>query len=151
MFDSLLRCSSSKRMAAMAAMTMVSQSMPYRITQAETSKKTNDANEVAESKLERNKDTNMFQNQCLERQMYKPKLPYPAWDYNWDGKVVDGTTDLEGHRSGKARKQKGKTRHIILVRHGQYDETFHEDEKRKLTALGRIQATKTGKRLGMLL
>lgn len=135
----------------MAAMTMASQSMPYATTQAEASKETHDANDDPQSKLERNNDTTLFQNQCLERQMHKPKLPYPAWDYNWDGKVIDGTTDLEGHRSGKARKKTGKTRHIILVRHGQYDETFPEDEKRKLTALGRRQASKTGKRLGMLL
>ena len=138
-------------MAAVAAMTMASQSLPYRTTHAEASKETNDDNDGPHSKLEPNKDTTLFQNQCLERQMYKPKLPYPAWDYNWDGRVIDGATDLEGHRSGKAHKQKGKTRHIILVRHGQYDETCPEDEKRKLTALGRIQATKTGKRLGIVL
>ncbi|KAL3945801.1 MAG: hypothetical protein SGBAC_000073 [Bacillariaceae sp.] len=147
MFRSLLGCPSSKRMTAMTAMTMASQSMPYGTTQAEASKETHFANIDPQSKLERNKDTTLFQNQCLERQMHKPKLPYPAWDYNWDGKVIDGTTDLEGHRSGKARKQMGKTRHVILVRHGQYDETFPEDEKRKLTALGRRQASKTGKRL----
>jgi serine/threonine-protein phosphatase PGAM5 len=56
-------------------------------------------------------------------------------------------TSLEGHRQGKARGMPGKTRHIILVRHGQYDETSHKDEKRKLTPLGRLQATKTGQRL----
>ncbi|CAJ1952554.1 unnamed protein product [Cylindrotheca closterium] len=147
MFGSLLRCSSSKRMAGMAVVTMASQSLPYRTTHAEASEETNDDNDVPHFRLERNKDKTLFHNQCLERQMYKPKLPYPAWDYNWDGKAVAGATDFEGHRSGKACKQKGKTRHIILVRHGQYEETFPEDENRKLTALGRRQATKTGKRL----
>lgn len=90
----------------------------------------------------------LFEKQCLKRQLHQPKVPYPAWDYNWDDRAIPGKTDLEGHKSGKARKVKGKTRHIILVRHGQYDETYNEDEKRKLTPLGRVQATKTGKRLG---
>lgn len=39
------------------------------------------------------------------------------------------------------------TRHIILIRHGQYDETYKEDELRTLTPLGRAQALKTGERL----
>lgn len=39
------------------------------------------------------------------------------------------------------------TRHIILIRHGQYDETHKEDELRTLTSLGRAQAQKTGERL----
>jgi len=133
-------------MAAAAGMAMASQSMPISKSQTEASKQTTNSNDDPQ-KLKGNRDSALFQNQCLERQMYKPKLPYPAWDYNWDGKVIKGITDLEGHLSGKARKRKGKTRHVILVRHGQYDETFPEDEKRKLTALGRIQATKTGKRL----
>ena len=150
MFGSLLRnCSGSQRiMASVAGMTIASQSMLISTTHAENSKKP--TGDDPKSKSEPKKDTKLFQNQCLERQLFNPKLPYPAWDYNWDGKAIEGVTDLEGHRSGKARKQKGKTRHIILVRHGQYDETFPEDEKRKLTPLGRIQATKTGQRLGML-
>lgn len=90
----------------------------------------------------------MFENQCLKRQMRVPKIPYPAWDYNWDGKETHETS-LEGHRRGlhKTMAAGKKTRHIILVRHGQYDETFKEDELRKLTPLGRLQAIRTGKRL----
>ena len=43
------------------------------------------------------------------------------------------------------------TRHIILVRHGQYDETHREDEKRILTSLGREQARATGRKIaGMI-
>ena len=80
--------------------------------------------------------------------MFQPKLPYPAWNYNWDGRMVPGKTDLDGHKTGEAKTVKGKTRHIILVRHGQYVETSSDDESRKLTKLGRLQATKTGKRLG---
>jgi len=42
-------------------------------------------------------------------------------------------------------------RHIILVRHGQYDETHKEDEKRILTPLGREQAELTGKRIAEII
>jgi hypothetical protein len=61
-----------------------------------------------------------FQGQCLKRQLWRPKLPYPAWDYDWDGHMVPDTT-LEAQAKGV--KVRGKTRHIILIRHGQYHET----------------------------
>lgn len=41
----------------------------------------------------------------------------------------------------------GVTRHVILIRHGQYNEQEKLDENRKLTPLGREQADYTGKRL----
>lgn len=44
----------------------------------------------------------------------------------------------------------GKTRHVILVRHGQYDETSKDDMLRKLTPLGRLQAERTGARLARM-
>jgi serine/threonine-protein phosphatase PGAM5 len=104
----------------------------------------------------------LFEGQCLKRQMHKPMVPYPAWDYNWDGKVTADTT-LEAFRTGgnymkgdsnktslNDQRRSGKTRHIILVRHGQYDESSKEDEYRKLTPLGRQQAIQTGKRLAEL-
>jgi serine/threonine-protein phosphatase PGAM5 len=48
-------------------------------------------------------------------------------------------------------RKHGVTRHIICIRHGQYDETYKEDGKRVLTALGRHQAALTGQRLAALL
>eukprot|EP00549_Striatella_unipunctata_P009754 CAMPEP_0118688216 /NCGR_PEP_ID=MMETSP0800-20121206/8799_1 /TAXON_ID=210618 ORGANISM="Striatella unipunctata, Strain CCMP2910" /NCGR_SAMPLE_ID=MMETSP0800 /ASSEMBLY_ACC=CAM_ASM_000638 /LENGTH=249 /DNA_ID=CAMNT_0006585455 /DNA_START=12 /DNA_END=758 /DNA_ORIENTATION=+ len=66
------------------------------------------------------------------RQLWKPPLPYPLWAYDWDKR------DLTNTRI---------TRHIVLIRHAQYDETHEEDEKRKLTPLGIKQAELTGKRL----
>ncbi|GMH54139.1 hypothetical protein TL16_g01612 [Triparma laevis f. inornata] len=70
-------------------------------------------------------------------QKFNPKVEYPLWDHDWDGK-----------KEVKApSRSKGVTRHIIMVRHGQYDETFKEDEKRILTPLGREQAAATGKRI----
>ncbi|EGB10342.1 hypothetical protein AURANDRAFT_5074, partial [Aureococcus anophagefferens] len=43
------------------------------------------------------------------------------------------------------------TRHIILVRHGQYDESSKDDERRVLTGLGRDQAVATGHKLRAVL
>jgi len=45
----------------------------------------------------------------------------------------------------------GVQRHIILVRHGQYDETHRDDARRKLTPLGRKQAEITAARLASML
>lgn len=92
------------------------------------------------------KDEELFENQCLKRQMYIPKVPYPAWDYNWDGNETPETS-LEAAKQGRGQAVKGKTRHVILVRHGQYDESSEKDEERILTPLGRLQAIQTGKRL----
>ena len=89
---------------------------------------------------------------CLKRQIRIPKIQYPAWDYNWDGNMTpvsspESVATAEGLRESKVT---GKTRHIILVRHGQYDETHKEDGKRILTPLGRRQAIQTGQRLAIL-
>lgn len=94
--------------------------------------------------------------------MWRPRLEYPLWDYDWDGRhppPIDIDQDqassvsstfknftTEVQRDRHIRKH-GITRHIILIRHGQYDETYPEDEKRVLTPLGRKQAQLTGKRL----
>jgi serine/threonine-protein phosphatase PGAM5 len=117
-------------------------------------------------------DDELFEGQCLKRQMHKPALPYPAWDYNWDGRMTPGTT-LEAFRNGtqtiaslepdqesseegnnldskpKRGRRKKKSRHIILVRHGQYEEKA-EEKDRILTPLGRYQARATGRRLAQL-
>ena len=125
---------------------------------------------LAESKEESNfekeygSEEGMFHGQVLKRQMRIPVMPYPLWDYNWDGKMTSDTS-LEAFREGRAnpsstkqkgkdgsyqgnrKSRKGKTRHLLLVRHGQYHEKHKEDEHRRLTPLGRLQAIKTGKRL----
>lgn len=79
-------------------------------------------------------DEPMFHGQCLERQLHKPKVPYPAWDDTWDDES----------------RNKNKTRHILLIRHGQYDESSKDDALRILTPLGRRQADLTGQRLALL-
>eukprot|EP00523_Entomoneis_sp_CCMP467_P012533 CAMPEP_0168787822 /NCGR_PEP_ID=MMETSP0725-20121227/12005_1 /TAXON_ID=265536 /ORGANISM="Amphiprora sp., Strain CCMP467" /LENGTH=354 /DNA_ID=CAMNT_0008838053 /DNA_START=42 /DNA_END=1106 /DNA_ORIENTATION=+ len=86
------------------------------------------------------------------RQKWQPKVEYPLWDHNWDGKMPESTgSDEEDRKRMRYIRKNGVTRHIILVRHGQYDETHKEDEKRKLTALGRLQADLTGRRLAEML
>lgn len=57
----------------------------------------------------------------------RQKPRYPEWDENWDG-------------LGRS----GARRHILLVRHGHYDETG-------LTNLGRLQAEVTGMRIKELM
>jgi len=93
----------------------------------------------------------LFYGQCLKRQVYNPQVPYPAWDYNWDGRMTaDTTLEALSNKEHQKKINKGTTRHVIFIRHGQYDETHEEDDKRVLTALGRIQAELTGRRLAIM-
>jgi hypothetical protein len=98
-----------------------------------------------------------------KRQLFRPKLEYPLWDSNWDGKEpvvvsssIDGgtTTNTELDRpqmTTRMIRKNGITRHIILVRHGQYNETSRNDEHRTLTPLGIQQAHLTGQRLASMI
>lgn len=87
-----------------------------------------------------------------KRQLYVPTKEYPLWDANWDHKQPTPLADKEEERKKQRDIRKyGTTRHIILVRHGQYDETHKEDEKRILTSLGREQADLTGKRIAEMI
>jgi hypothetical protein len=59
-----------------------------------------------------------------KRQLWQPKVEYPLWDNNWDGRELPSTGVKEDDRQ-RARhiRKTGVTRHVILIRHGQYDET----------------------------
>lgn len=87
-----------------------------------------------------------FHNLFPVRQLCVPKKAYPLWDEDWDG-----NQESRSKTSYKELRKEGVTRHVILIRHGQYDETSKEDEKRKLTELGRKQAELTGMRLNDIL
>jgi hypothetical protein len=89
-----------------------------------------------------------------QRQIHEPFLPYPAWDYNWDGRQTPFTSPeflMHGSDAFAASKTHGTTRHILLIRHGQYDESAsHDDHQQRLTPLGRHQAALTGQRLAIV-
>ena len=75
------------------------------------SNKGNDKKDGSEEKI--------FHGLFPERQLWKSKMPHHVlWDDNWD--------DLEPADDSNHRliRKNGVTRHIILVRHGQYDETY---------------------------
>jgi hypothetical protein len=59
-----------------------------------------------------------------KRQLWQPKVEYPLWDINWDGRELPSTGDeKEDRQRARHIRKTGVTRHVILIRHGQYDET----------------------------
>mmetsp|Transcript_25396 Transcript_25396/g.53108 ORF Transcript_25396/g.53108 Transcript_25396/m.53108 type:complete len:468 (+) Transcript_25396:63-1466(+) len=107
----------------------------------------------------------MYHGLFPRRQLWRPRLEYPLWDNDWDQRrppPIDKLESEEGEGENSKPKmteaqrdryirKKGVTKHIILIRHGQYDESHPEDSKRLLTPLGRKQAELTGVRLGKLI
>ena len=83
--------------------------------------------------------------------------PSCEWNYNWDCREPsclveplpqDPTPEQQNSFNEKISKHKPKaTRHLILIRHGQYHLDGLTDPDRKLTPLGREQAKLTGDRL----
>ena len=73
---------------------------------------------------------------------------WPKWDYNWDRRdpAKLSETDENNNKEIKPRA----SRHLILVRHGQYNLDGETDSQRYLTDLGRSQASGTGMRLAEL-
>lgn len=80
------------------------------------------------------------------------------WDFNWDKREPESlikplkgrfrTDEEENTYNEKVEKSKSSaTRHLILVRHGQYCLSGKKDEERFLTPLGREQARCTALRL----
>jgi len=75
--------------------------------------------------------------------------PTHKWDDNWDKRqfIKTDTPKGEGDGDNNVEKKPTATRHIILIRHGQYNLKSEADEDRILTELGRVQADLTGARL----
>lgn len=90
--------------------------------------------------------TQYFDNLFPLRQLFQPSKPYPLWDDDWDGKQEERWA-----MSSKELRKNGKTRHVILIRHGQYEEADPEDEKKVLTPLGREQSRLTGIRIAEMI
>ncbi|XP_048752657.1 serine/threonine-protein phosphatase PGAM5, mitochondrial-like isoform X2 [Ostrea edulis] len=83
--------------------------------------------------------------------------PSVKWDDNWDRRNPESLVKpLRSHPSEKETKDRANeiekqkptaTRHLILIRHGQYNLDSKEDSERILTQLGRKQADYCGRRL----
>jgi len=82
-----------------------------------------------------------------KRQLWKPRVEYPLWDKNWDERDPENNDYQEKNCK---LYQNSVTRHIILIRHGQYHQS-HDPEKRILTVLGKEQAELTGARLAEMI
>ena len=63
------------------------------------------------------------------------------WDSNWDHRVESKENEKEGAENGK----RGTSRHILLIRHGNYERNAAGEKV--LTTAGRWQAALTGQRL----
>lgn len=99
------------------------------------------------SEKENNNNSNQTYYNFPANQKFIPTKPYPLWDSNWDYLGILQKNSREKNLQDDSFDRPKVTRHIILVRHGQYVMDDKEDEKRILTALGRVQAKETGKRL----
>jgi phosphohistidine phosphatase SixA len=99
--------------------------------------------------MDSNAGNDFYHGYFPKRQLFRPIYEYPIWNTNWDLRepiVTTGNEDEQKQRNRQIRKN-GTTRHIILIRHGQYDETSKDDTKRTLTPLGIQQAHYTGQRI----
>jgi serine/threonine-protein phosphatase PGAM5 len=63
-----------------------------------------------------------------KRQLFQPRLEYPLWDNDWDDYRPDAKMEVvfdseeERRQHFRHLRKNGITRHIILIRHGQYEE-----------------------------
>ncbi|XP_037830605.1 serine/threonine-protein phosphatase PGAM5, mitochondrial isoform X2 [Kryptolebias marmoratus] len=80
-----------------------------------------------------------------------------SWDFNWDkrdpsvlsnGKKRESVTEDPSSEQDNGKPK--ATRHILLIRHSQYNLSGSSDKERILTPLGREQAELTGRRLAAL-
>ncbi|XP_063929716.1 serine/threonine-protein phosphatase Pgam5, mitochondrial isoform X2 [Zophobas morio] len=86
---------------------------------------------------------------------YEPSA-YAKWNDNWDhrspkylinSKVYKNETESNRINEEIMSQKPKSVRHIILIRHGQYNVEGQTDAERTLTRLGKVQAEYTGKRL----
>ena len=67
------------------------------------------------------------------------------WDSNWDKMAPKPKHPSEGGE-GEVQPASTASRHLILIRHGQYEHWHKDSEKKVLTELGRQQASATGEK-----
>jgi hypothetical protein len=102
---------------------------------------------------------NAIQNHFNDHLSNNSMFSTQKWDYNWDKrepfslvKPLKGSFRIsekdENNYNEKLEKAKAiATRHLILIRHGQYNMNGESDATRSLTQLGRDQANHVGLRL----
>uniref|UniRef100_A0A6G1SMS7 Serine/threonine-protein phosphatase PGAM5, mitochondrial n=1 Tax=Aceria tosichella TaxID=561515 RepID=A0A6G1SMS7_9ACAR len=88
---------------------------------------------------------------------FNPNLPKTSWDYDWDkrdpaslvppGQSMKSDEDIKRQTRISTPIKPTATRHLFLIRHGQYNLKGATDEERTLTPLGWEQAEFTAKRL----
>lgn len=88
---------------------------------------------------------------------HTPTPTGPGWDFNWDKRdpsVLSNGRKKESVSEDPSSEQDNSkpkaTRHILLIRHSQYNLSGNGDTERILTPLGREQAELTGQRLAAL-
>lgn len=92
-------------------------------------------------------DRKKFKNQLRAESHQANNPAFPKWDHNWDHRET--IQDENNNSEGKTKLPTAR-RHIILIRHGQYNLEGKSDSERYLTELGREQARLTGLRLAEL-
>lgn len=65
------------------------------------------------------------------------------WDSNWDRRAPQ-KAQLKDEKEGGEVARSTASRHLILIRHGQYEHWHSDRDKKVLTELGRSQARVTG-------
>ncbi|KAG7352333.1 histidine phosphatase superfamily branch 1 protein [Nitzschia inconspicua] len=82
-------------------------------------------------------------------QKFEPRVEYPLWDEDWDSNQHHRQRLMAEWAAGNPPSI--VTRHIFLLRHGQYHENQKEDLEKTLTPLGRRQAKLTGQRIAEMI
>ncbi|XP_031781018.1 phosphoglycerate mutase family member 5 isoform X2 [Nasonia vitripennis] len=77
-------------------------------------------------------------------------LPLSKWNHNWDRQDVRSGSKVDKEKLQNSQYTIKASRHIILIRHGQYNTQGKSDNERNLTNLGKLQAEVTGMRLAEL-
>ncbi|XP_035743144.1 serine/threonine-protein phosphatase PGAM5, mitochondrial-like isoform X2 [Vespa mandarinia] len=96
---------------------------------------------------------------CVQNSWTTNFTPSVKWDHNWDRRdpkslvkplKINNEIDENKYNEEFAAKRAKHMRHLVLIRHGQYNTAGKIDSEKVLTELGRHQAETTGKRLAEL-
>lgn len=80
---------------------------------------------------------------------FNPNIPRSSWDFDWDKRDPTSLVpplknhlltedEIKKHNQRSSRAQPTATRHLLLIRHGQYNLKGVTDEERTLTPLVRL-------------